>query len=301
MKNEITPISKESSDFWKGVAILLVVLHHFFHDPVQLVPSYLFIGLGPIACSIFYFLSGYGLGLSGKYLQGGHYWKYRIKKLLVPGFVANILLVIYSFIFRKYSVTPFTFLDIIGVSNLNHPIWFLQVLILMYTALYASVKFRINRYFLTLSIGLLYIFLTNSFGVMSFISFPLGLLIAEKHKGLSTGLIYTMITICFSFLVMYSMNNAMINTVNKMAVFLIMIISSVAFAFLPSIPQKRIKNAIQVVGRNSIYLYLTHAMAIYISIDVCGTNSWSAVWICIIASAVLVIFSKGITLFIINE
>ena len=88
-------ISKQQTNNWKGIAIIMVVMHHFFHTPILLIPDYYFLGWGIIACSMFFFISGYGLGVSKKYMSGGTYWYKRIITIIIPLFISNTFLVVY--------------------------------------------------------------------------------------------------------------------------------------------------------------------------------------------------------------
>lgn len=151
-------INKEQSDSYKGLAIILVVLHHFFHAPCFLLPPKLFLGVGVVSCSIFFFLSGYGLGISGKYQAHSSYWMARIKKLVIPLLLSNGLLMVYCLFFRDYCLSGDSILDWVGLKNLNHPIWFLQVLFVFYITLWIFYKVKKTYLFSSFFSFLFFIF-----------------------------------------------------------------------------------------------------------------------------------------------
>ena len=138
-----TAISKKESTGLKGLFILLVILHHYSHEIPGIMQN-IFLGAGALACSGFFFLSGYGLQVSGKYNQRFADWLKKILSMLIPMVVANIFYVAYFAAFREYHIGLSTIMDILGLSSMNHPIWFLWAIIILYFSLYVAMCLKIS-------------------------------------------------------------------------------------------------------------------------------------------------------------
>lgn len=271
---------KNRSDIIKGFAIILVILHHYFYEATEILPIWMFNGAGAMACSLFFFLSAYGLSASGKINADSNYWTQRIKKLIYPMIVANTLLVLYCCIFRNYEITVYTLTDIIGITSLNHPIWFMQVLVLMYIALWASHKIKCNQVICCFCIGMVYTLITHRIGCLSWIAFPIGLLVFNReinyHLYKILGLLWLP---SYAF---YVYNDCKLNTLFLILNFIFSIISVISIIGVCCSDKKntqrrnklRVTTAIKWLGVNSIYPYLLHATVIYIVSDRLGLNSW---------------------------
>lgn len=272
--------TKDESDGVKGLAIVLVILHHYFAETNTLLPAWVFKGAGAMACSIFFFLSAYGLTVSGKHIGGGTYWYTRIRKIIIPMIIANILLVLYSYFFRDYSISWKTITDILGITSLNHPIWFLQVLILMYLALFVSNRFKINGILCCFAAGVLYTLITRRIGCISWVAFPFGLYVC--HKNINSILSYIAAVIWIPSYICYLYNGCMLNSIILLLNFIVALISFVFFVqILLNLFRRlnswkgirRIGTGLRFLGKNSIYLYLLHATVIYFISDFLGLDS----------------------------
>lgn len=270
-------INKEQSDCYKGLAIVLVVLHHFFHAPCFLLPPKLFLGVGVVSCSIFFFLSGYGLGISGKYQAHSSYWMARIKKLFIPLLLSNGLLMLYCLFFRDYCLSGDSILDWVGLKNLNHPIWFLQVLFVFYITLWVFCKVKKTYlFFLLFLVSVFYIFLTGNYGGASLFGFPLGLYIAEKKPYFPQQVSLFLSVVWFLSLIVFSYANCVLTAPLSFIAFVFIILLTVfplssLFTYIPK------STFLRYLGVNSIYVYLTHALAIYIAVDFMGYHSWFSI------------------------
>lgn len=125
------PLNLKESMALKGFAITLVMIHHFEQSPIAFESLLFFKACGAIACSIFFFVSGYGLVISSKN-KTLSYWSARFLKVSLPFFFANIIYVI------AYRQPFFSFADyvlyIMGVKLINPHCWFIHALLCMYIA-----------------------------------------------------------------------------------------------------------------------------------------------------------------------
>lgn len=131
---------KESTAL-KGFAIVLVIIHHFEQSPLAFEALSFFKACGAIACSLFFFVSGYGLVMSSKD-KTLSYWRSRLLKVLIPFFLANVIYVIAcgqpTFSFADYVVY------IMGVKLINTHCWFIHALLCMYIAYAAGEALKWN-------------------------------------------------------------------------------------------------------------------------------------------------------------
>lgn len=87
MDNTMEVCSKENGLYLRGLATLMIVLHHLC---LSVNGSGILLHVGHLASSIFFFLSGYGL-MKKKDLNG--FWKKRLSAVYVPFVVANAIFI----------------------------------------------------------------------------------------------------------------------------------------------------------------------------------------------------------------
>ena len=139
-------ISINKSNYLKGIAIILMLVHHLFAYPSRIspdIPVYhmvnsvdieMFVGLfGKICVSMFLFLSGYGFSLkkevSFKYIWG------KLKNLYISYWIVLFIFVPIGIIFfpgERYSLSPSLFFEnLIGIkSTYNSEWWFFKLYVL---------------------------------------------------------------------------------------------------------------------------------------------------------------------------
>lgn len=139
-------ISINKSNYLKGIAIILMLIHHLFAYPSRIspdIPVYhmvnsvdieMFVGLfGKICVSMFLFLSGYGFSLkkevSFKYIWG------KLRNLYISYWIVLFIFVPIGIIFfpgERYSLSPSLFFEnLIGIkSTYNSEWWFFKLYVL---------------------------------------------------------------------------------------------------------------------------------------------------------------------------
>ncbi|HCV67458.1 MAG TPA: acyltransferase [Serratia sp.] len=139
-------ISINKSNYLKGIAIILMLIHHLFAYPSRISPDItvyhmvnsvdieMFVGLfGKICVSMFLFLSGYGFSLkkevSFKYIWG------KLKNLYISYWIVLFIFVPIGIIFfpgERYSLSPSLFFEnLIGIkSTYNSEWWFFKLYVL---------------------------------------------------------------------------------------------------------------------------------------------------------------------------
>lgn len=192
-KCPITIFSKEKTFAIKGVLAILVIFHHF--SATCNISSFSeFSRWGAIIVSVFFFMSGYGLGrsitLKGKvYLS--NFLSHRLwKSVILPYTIALIIFLVYLNVDipdAKTLVGDWSR----GITLLPNA-WFIVALALMYLGFYfiniTSGRCHVVNMFL---FTLVYILIVYSIGFgrwwyVSVIMFPLGMLYADKENELVT-------------------------------------------------------------------------------------------------------------------
>ena len=190
-KCPITIFSKEKTFAIKGVLAILVIFHHF--SATCNISSFSeFSRWGAIIVSVFFFMSGYGLGrsitLKGKvYLL--NFLSHRLwKSVILPYAIALIIFLVYLNVDipdAKTLVGDWSR----GITLLPNA-WFIVALALMYLGFYfiniTSGRCHVVNMFL---FTLVYILIVYSIGFgrwwyVSVIMFPLGMLYADKENEL---------------------------------------------------------------------------------------------------------------------
>ena len=138
-------ISKEDGLSLRGMAALLVLLHHLAPSTENglLLPKFYSVGAGGIAVSLFFFLSGYGL--QKQYIINGEsyrksFLKKRIPTILIPLALFTVLywLVYYS-IGKVYTIQDMVADIRIGVPFVAYS-WYLIALLLFYLFFWISMS-----------------------------------------------------------------------------------------------------------------------------------------------------------------
>ena len=191
-------LNKENTEALKGLAILLIILHHItqaLESPGLMSP---FIGFGYMGVAIFFFLSGYGLSMSGlaKRNYTDSFFRRRIFRVWLPYVLVNIVslgvaIVCYH---QSYSIHGFIFYAL-GIRMFDGVTWFVYAIMFFYLLFYLcfnyfSVKHAILALFtcVFLYASILHFFHFGANLINSAFAFPLGVLIAHAKMQIFTWL-----------------------------------------------------------------------------------------------------------------
>lgn len=203
-------LPKDRTDMVRGLACILIVLHHFCAKLMGMGYSNFLIDLiglrgGVTGVTIFFFLSGWGLSESQQQQQydAWTFAKKRLIRVFIPLVFTNLLY--YPYILwsqdRGFNVKDF----ILNVLNL-HPIdgvtWYCNVLVLFYILFYVSFLLKKKVHIASCMtiftiLCALYSTYTNPdspFMVYSLIGFPLGVIFSLYKNQISN--IYFITCIC---------------------------------------------------------------------------------------------------------
>ena len=187
-------ISKESSNIIKGLACMLIILHHYCQSLNGLNVSNFIIDTialrgGVTGVAIFFFLSAYGLSESQSKKRSNfiEFVKRRLSKVFIPLVITNL---IYYFILLGnnhmfFSLKTFP-LYITNIKILDGVTWFCNVIFFFYLFFYISFLFKKNTYktICIVCLTIIYsMFMTHflkdaPYCVYSIIGFPVGMIIS---------------------------------------------------------------------------------------------------------------------------
>lgn len=250
-------LDQDQSLVLRGIAIIMVVLYHSIQVYEDCLPSlfYVFRGLGALACSVFFFLSGYGFALKNN--TTNKYWIKKIISIYIPFLLCNLIYFIYYTTQINTSTTTMSFVDIvIGLGRINPAGWFLQCLIIFYITL--SLGKKVNEIiYLTIGGGI-YTLLSHSVMTMSWICFPVGILFA-KHSIKIGNTSFSIIFFFISYTIF--LRNKNVNTIPLLINFLAMLLM-----FVMSFIRLKVSKStfLYYLGKNSIDYYLIHFLILVV-------------------------------------
>ena len=192
-KSPITILSKDKSNAVKGVLAILIVFHHF-STTCDISSFSEFRRWGAIIVSVFFFMSGYGLGRSIT-LKGmaylSNFLSHRLwKSVILPYIIALIIFLVYLNVDVPDASTLVGYWSR-GLTILPNA-WFIVALALMYLGFYfiniTPGRCYVVKMFLY---TLVYIIIVYSIGFgrywyVSVIMFPFGMLYADKENELKS-------------------------------------------------------------------------------------------------------------------
>lgn len=267
-------ISKESSNIIKGLACMLIILHHYSQSLIGLDVSNIIIETialrgGVTGVAIFFFLSAYGLSESQLKRQTNfiEFAKRRLSKVFIPLIITNL---IYYFILLGNNLLNFSLetfpLYITNIKILDGVTWFCNVIFFFYLFFYISYLFKQNihkiicMFCLTIiySIFMTYAFKDAPYYVYSIIGFPTGMIFSLykeylNNKGIINYLLITTLFFIFASFIFKIYYNLFI--ANLFSLYIIIIISYTIYKFQSKYHNCKLLNSL---GNNSYEIYLLH-------------------------------------------
>lgn len=251
--------SMNTTKFFKGIMALLVIISHVFEK------GYL---LGPLAVSIFFCISGYGLKY--KYGKGGKITLANLVSLYIPFVIVNCI----NIFFRKLSSPLEIFLSFFTCSVTPYT-WYIFIIIIIYilfSLIYKSKyvhKDCIMYIIIILMIPILYLLGFESWWFVSLIGFNIGVFAFNiKNVEIKSNYNYLMPLFCLINSVIF----IYLNDLNNGYIFGICLILNSTFASLAYVAYAKkyeCKNIIlEKIGDYSLTMYLFHPIVLnYIKID----------------------------------
>lgn len=178
-------LSKEESDFCKGIALIFITLSHL---PRVMGGGNALNPLGYFGVAVFLFLSGYGLRKSYDKVGLKGFWGKRIKRIIPPLCIITIAISIICYVLKDKRFNPIDIiLGCVGLSNVINPVtWYIGLMWYCYLVYWICMKRRIrSELIIGGSILVLSVLFGNTsvnmWGLNAF-SFSAGLYGAEKAK-----------------------------------------------------------------------------------------------------------------------
>lgn len=192
-KIQLFNISKEATIFFKGLAIILVILGHM---------GYIYLA-GAWGVCLFLILSGYGIDLSYIKNNNKDYFKKKINKIYLPYLLVTIILIIYyiftsGFHFSK-KIILFSFLGVDFGLLYDKTMWYISFIFIEYIIFYFScivskIIFKNKNNILIVILNIIFSFLlyfllkkysifNSGGGAFCYVfSFPIGVLMSWLSK-----------------------------------------------------------------------------------------------------------------------
>lgn len=254
-------LTLEDSKILKGIAISLVLVHHFVQHYADSCPAWLIIfkSVGPIACALFFFLSGYGISLQSTDNKRT-YWFRRFVLILIPFLCANSFCVICKLILGSYytSILP-VLSDISGITLANPTYWFIHCLLFMYTGFFLSSRKRVFvKIIMCIMMGSLYTIVSKNIGGLSWMAFPLGIWMAYEKQYIHKLTLYIAILVCILSISFYYANEMKVNAPILLINFIAMVLSFPIASLSIRVRNHRFKSIASFLGTHSMEYYLMH-------------------------------------------
>lgn len=279
-----------NSNALKGIFSLVILFGHIITFNSDSILFCRFNNMGAFACSIFFFISGYGLFCqyyrNTNYLNG--FLKSRIIKLLLPALIISIVYIIFKiFLYYDYNIKSILRDSLKGHTPIIDNSWYIIEIILLYLFFYVVLKLcdklkvknkNIPLLVITLlTIVLMLIFIVCKWGsnwYVSTLSFPLGALVStynERFKAVLKKYKYGVIICCSFFVICATYYNSILSVlhlevlrVNSLQI-VFDILSKLLFCFIiyAALCIITIKSSvIEFVASISYELYMLHGLFI---------------------------------------
>ncbi|MBU4316633.1 MAG: acyltransferase [Proteobacteria bacterium] len=189
-------LSIPHTDQLKGLAIFFVVLGHLWLHVSKVNATHLFSGDG---VSMFFLLSGFGLALSNKKrkLRFGEFCSRRIRRVMIPYWIATILILLLDFFILKRTYPAewlaLTFCGInvrIELMHLDYTRWFVTFLLVWYGVFFlAFSQWKAEKAALITAVAAVVLLWVNfrylHFGWYQFLPFSAGCLLGTHYEKLA--------------------------------------------------------------------------------------------------------------------
>ena len=262
-------ISKELSNFFKGLAIILVVFSHCIATfGIRYATP-----LGGIGVAIFLILSGYGLNESYKKKGLENFWKNRLIRVYIP----YLIIVIINQIIMHEGIKKF--LSNIFLVNTPNFLWFIKFILLNYINFYVInkiVKHKILRYLIWILFSILVFLMGSSLQAEQAFTFFIGIMLSDNqnlfnnYKGrkvLINGLLFILLAgVCLALKQLDFIRSSQ-KYIYYCIEFFIKNCGAMGIICIYGILFKKIKyfnNIFQKIGKLSYELYLVHAIMFFI-------------------------------------
>ncbi|MEW6378724.1 MAG: acyltransferase [bacterium] len=176
----------------KGLAILLVIIGHLWLHVSKTKSSIILSG---DAVALFFLLSGYGLTMSSKNKKPGlrDYFLQRMKRVMVPYWIATVLLIVLDYlILRRSYPSGDILLTFLGINintttrHIDYVRWYITVLILWYILFFVAASLpgrkKVMLFLLTCSAIMFSLnYYVTHLGWNQIFAFPVGCALGYYH------------------------------------------------------------------------------------------------------------------------
>lgn len=307
-------ISKDETQFIKGIAIICVILSHMD----------LFECGGAIGVHLFLIVSGYGIYCSYE-RNKEKYWRRRILAVYVPYLFSSIILdsVRYIVLNNQYISFKNIIISIIGLDfglNIDPTMWYISYIFVYYFIAFCVMKIKSYSVYVAIIIGMFLIIIVTACGYKHIIwhqgtnvwaygvLFPFGMLVAKIRKNKKFSIFMKdsilLISAISVIVLLRKSHDSWIKMIFTFSMaFLILIFSVIIFKCKKRLLEKCIQIIVS-IGKNSYFMYLNEALIIGIVskmlIRIQGMNVFKAIVVIGISYMTAVLFNKLYKKYIFN-
>ena len=263
-------LDKKYTNCIKGICAVMVVMNHMFEEARL---------WGILAVAMFFFYSGYGLmqGYCNKenYFKG--FWKKRIKKVLLPFWITNVIYILVYIFVKNNSYTASEIILSFFNASIMTTGWYIIAAIIMYAIFYIVFKYlktsNTKKIILNMILIFCYIILARFVGCKSWwytsiLGFGLGLIWAYKRESIDDYIKNKYRKLCIIniiiFIILYSLPY-LIGRFDGVIIVGSNIILTLIFIILANIIVMKIKlyNKVLIfIGNISLEMYLIYPLVI---------------------------------------
>lgn len=227
---------------------------------------------GSIGVDLFLLISGYGIYLSYRESEGINYWLKRIYAVYFPYLFCTICFIVFRLVIGKQLTCSQIIISLIGLDfdlNIDPSMWYISFIFMMYYLAWSYLKLSDNKKLFGILWCSVFVFVVTVCGYNYIIwhkgtiawayglTFPIGMLIAEKQKSINIFIpLLTIIFITTTFLLI----NVPHEKILKM---LFPLVTSLSMFFaIGFINTDRLygMSLIVIIGKQSFYMYLNEAL-----------------------------------------
>lgn len=184
------PFSILQTDQMKGLAIIIIIVHHLFFFNIKQYPQVAFWqGLGSIGVSVFLILSGFGLSVSVQKKGIENFFSKRLVRIYIPLVFAMILEVVLNhFLLQSNKNILIDFVYIfVSPDSIDRNMWFVIFILFWYCLTYLAFRLKLSnkeKIILLCSASLLFLSMPQIYTrwKVNAFSFPLGFLLGLNSK-----------------------------------------------------------------------------------------------------------------------
>ncbi len=295
--------SKESTNWLRGIAIIFIMLAHYF---ASINSPWIFQTTGSLGVALFFLLSGFGL-MAQKQKRSDYYKGFIVKRIfrIVVPFIIAFAFCCVMFLICGFSFENNLFFEFFTLSLPDTINWYLKIQMIMYIVfwlLMLALKNKSNKLFVVIifSVSLIYMAIAYISGIETYwfsstLYFPLGMLLAMYKDKLYALINKKYIISVLISIVLFIAGFGLLYFIGGSVFYEMLYTLSVVLIFITILVKVHGNSKILLfMGNYSLELYLSHTIIYKLLVFVdAGNILWF--FAAIIASVLLAVLIKKLS------